>query len=83
MTRQQATTTDPVELVDTLDADAIAARLDDLDRQSSALRVLLRAARARERRSAHPTSSRGRFVALSSTARAASTASIASRKALA
>jgi hypothetical protein len=38
---------DPVALVDALDPDAIAARLDEIDRESKALRVLLRAARAR------------------------------------
>lgn len=35
---------DPVELVDRLDAETIRTRLADLDRQSRALRVLLRAA---------------------------------------
>jgi hypothetical protein len=40
--------TDPVSIVKTLDADAIAARLAELDSEASALRVLLRSARARE-----------------------------------
>jgi hypothetical protein len=44
-----ATPLDPVTLVDGLDPDAIRKQLDDLDRQSSALRVLLRAAIARKR----------------------------------
>jgi hypothetical protein len=35
-------------LLSTLDADAIQDRLDDLERQAKALRVLLRSARARE-----------------------------------
>jgi hypothetical protein len=43
---------DPVALVDRLDPDAIRTRLADLDRQSRALRVLLRAAVARSRRRA-------------------------------
>jgi hypothetical protein len=42
--------TDPVRLLDALDADAIAARLQELDREARALRVLLRSARARQRR---------------------------------
>jgi hypothetical protein len=37
-------------VLDTLDADQITARLDELRREESALRVLLRAARARGRR---------------------------------
>ncbi|HEV3340502.1 MAG TPA: hypothetical protein VG125_09095, partial [Pirellulales bacterium] len=41
--------TDPAKMLDTLDADAISERLAELDRQSRALRVLLRAARARQR----------------------------------
>jgi hypothetical protein len=40
---------DATALVDSLDAAAISARLDELDREAKALRVLLRAARARER----------------------------------
>jgi hypothetical protein len=40
---------DPVTLVDRLEPDAIRERLVELDRQSRALRVLLRAAVARER----------------------------------
>jgi hypothetical protein len=42
--------TDPVALIDGLDAAAIARRLDALHHEEAALRVLLRAARARERR---------------------------------
>jgi hypothetical protein len=42
-------TTDPAALVDSLDAEAIRERLDVLERQAKALRVLLRAALARER----------------------------------
>jgi hypothetical protein len=41
---------DPVALVDGLDAAAIRARIAELERQGRALRVLLRAAVARERR---------------------------------
>jgi hypothetical protein len=41
---------DPVALVDQLEPDALRAQLAELDRQSRALRVLLRAAIARERR---------------------------------
>ena len=40
--------TDPVNIVKTLDGDSIAARLTELDAEASALRVLLRSARARE-----------------------------------
>jgi hypothetical protein len=43
---------DPVRLIDTLDAAALERRISDLHRQEAALRVLLRAARARERRQA-------------------------------
>ncbi len=42
-------TADPVAMVDALNPDAIRSRLVELDRQSRALRVLLRAAVARER----------------------------------
>jgi hypothetical protein len=38
----------PSELVNSLDAEAIAARLDELEREAQALRVLLRSARARQ-----------------------------------
>jgi hypothetical protein len=41
--------TDPVALVDSLQPDAIRGRLAELERQSRALRVLLRTAVARER----------------------------------
>jgi hypothetical protein len=44
----QSPAADPVALIDGLDADAIAARLDQLGRQTKALRLLLRAARARQ-----------------------------------
>jgi hypothetical protein len=37
-----------VSIVNTLDGNAIAARLRELDAEASALRVLLRSARARE-----------------------------------
>jgi hypothetical protein len=53
------TPTDPVSIVKTLDADAIQARLDALDAEASALRVLLRSARARQnaqRRARRPAS---------------------------
>jgi hypothetical protein len=40
---------DPARLLDTLDADAIQRRLDELTREARALRVLLRSARARQR----------------------------------
>jgi hypothetical protein len=39
---------DPVKLLETLDAEAIQERLDALDREARALRVLLRSARARQ-----------------------------------
>lgn len=39
---------DLADLVESLDADAIAHRLEDLYRQEAALRVLLRSARARQ-----------------------------------
>jgi hypothetical protein len=44
------TLVDPAALVASLDADAIERRLVELARVADALRVLLRAARARERR---------------------------------
>jgi hypothetical protein len=40
---------DPAALVDALDPDAIQEALADLGRRASALRVLLRSARARQR----------------------------------
>jgi hypothetical protein len=49
---------DPIRLVRDLDADAIAARLVELEAEASALRVLLRSARAREnarKRASRPT----------------------------
>ena len=44
MDTPHATPPDPVSLIDTLDPDAIAARLEELVREQDALRVLLRAA---------------------------------------
>jgi len=41
--------TDPTALLDALNPDQIVQRLQDLDAESRALRVLLRAARSRER----------------------------------
>jgi hypothetical protein len=43
---------DPVTLVDQLDPEVIEAQLVELARQRDALRVLLRAARARDKRRA-------------------------------
>lgn len=40
---------DPMALLKSLSADAISARLDELDQERDALRVLLRSARVRER----------------------------------
>jgi hypothetical protein len=42
-------TKSPIELVDSLDVDAIRAALDELDRREVALRQLLRVALARQR----------------------------------
>jgi hypothetical protein len=53
------TAPDPVALVDQLEPDAIRTRLAELDRQSRALRVLLRAAVARERRRQAPVTPEG------------------------
>lgn len=47
-------TTDPIALVDALSVEEIIAKINDLDRQVKALRVLLRAARARERPEPEP-----------------------------
>ena len=41
--------TDPNALLDDLDPESLQARLDDLRRQLNALRILLRAARARRK----------------------------------
>lgn len=41
-------TTDPIALLERLDPDAIAARLEEIEREGKALRVLLRSARARQ-----------------------------------
>jgi hypothetical protein len=46
--------TDAVALIERLDPDAIRNRLAELDRQSRALRVLLRSALARQRRTSLP-----------------------------
>jgi hypothetical protein len=46
---EQTIITDPRGVVSALNAAAISARLDELDSEAEALRVLLRAARARER----------------------------------
>lgn len=48
------TLVDPVAVVEQLDADVIAARLDALDREAAALRVLYKAAKAKERRRSRP-----------------------------
>jgi hypothetical protein len=48
MKKATPTQPDPTGIIKTLDADAIAARLIELDAEASALRVLLRSARARE-----------------------------------
>ena len=42
----------PIAILDELDPEAIQARIDDLDRQQAALRILLRAARARRKNQA-------------------------------
>jgi hypothetical protein len=47
MNTRKTIPTDPTAVVETLDPAAILARLEDLDREARALRVLLRAARAR------------------------------------
>lgn len=49
MSTAASTPTDAVALVRDLDPQAIAARLAELEAEASALRVLLRAARARAR----------------------------------
>jgi hypothetical protein len=49
MSRAITTQTDAVALIQGLDADQIARRLEELDAEAQALRVLLRSARARER----------------------------------
>jgi len=50
MDASNITTTDPVLLVQQLDADTIRARLDAIDRERDALRLLYRAALAAQRR---------------------------------
>jgi hypothetical protein len=40
--------TDPIRFVETLSADALVERLDQLDREKDAIRVLLRSVRARQ-----------------------------------
>jgi hypothetical protein len=49
MDAKQSIPDDPVELVRQLDAEAIRNRLDDLDREREALRVLLRVAQRAQR----------------------------------
>jgi hypothetical protein len=49
MSPEQAATTDPRALVQSLNSGAIRARLVEIESEAEALRVLLRAARARER----------------------------------
>ena len=49
MSSATPTTNDPVALVDSLEPKALRSRIEELDRQTRALRVLLRAAIARER----------------------------------
>jgi hypothetical protein len=54
---------DPVALLESLDPEAIAARLDELEREAQALRVLLRSARARQgarKRAAAPPAPKGK-----------------------
>lgn len=50
---------DPVELLHRLTADELAARIDQLGGEISSLRVLLRAARTRERANLHRQPERG------------------------
>jgi hypothetical protein len=56
------TTTDPVELLRSLSADALQERLDAVLAEADALRVLLRSARARERRRDHQAAAAGQGV---------------------
>ncbi len=51
------TAADPIDLLQQLSAEQIVARIDRLEGEISSLRVLLRAARARGRRSAPPQAS--------------------------
>lgn len=46
---KDTTTSTPTAIVNSLNPDEIRERLDELDREASALRVLLRAAIARQR----------------------------------
>jgi hypothetical protein len=46
---KNSTPADPTAVVKSLDADAIAARLTELDREAAALRVLFKAAKAKAR----------------------------------
>jgi hypothetical protein len=54
----------PTDLVNNLDPDALAARLDELDAEAQALRVLLRSARARQaaQKRANQSGSQGKGV---------------------
>jgi hypothetical protein len=66
MSDQAINNLSPTELVNGLDPDVIAARLDELDRESQALRVLLRSARARQagrNRAAKPNAARAALPA--------------------
>jgi hypothetical protein len=49
MSRKHTPTTDPRNIVLSLDSSAIHARLAEIEGEAEALRLLLRAARARER----------------------------------
>jgi hypothetical protein len=50
MTNAPKSIDDPLKLVESLNPQAIEAKIDELDRQQRALRVLLRSAKARQRR---------------------------------
>jgi hypothetical protein len=52
--RPATDTTDPVALIDRLDAEAIRAELDQLYEREAALRAALKIARARERARRRP-----------------------------
>ncbi len=58
--------TDPLQLIESLDPDQIRDRLAELDRQSAALRTLLRAAVARDRRRLPPAEAPGQEVSRAS-----------------
>lgn len=52
---QAGAPTDPIAILASLDADAIEAKLTEMDRDREALLVLLRAARRQQKRSKKPT----------------------------